>query len=409
MSKAFYPSSLSFIKKSAKQLQRAFPAVSLSVAQEATSVALGFSSWFDASQRINSWSGKPSLPDEEIQRDEVVQRRYQQIRALIDVANLPPCEVDYFVRCWNLTATSPATRLKDFETDFDTSDGKLKEREAGSITDEELETWYGYNGVPRRVGDGIIHGPAGYKHNYFQLSSARLQEMPIYLRGNQSLFLDFEDGGFVALAFPDCFTQEAVAKGWEYLESEEHWLYEWHTGKLSDGFHGLSIAEMVKTAMEYPDDWMALSVRTPIEDRRLQTENEVVTAIKGSDFVRFIATKGSLRGCDLRWFKMKDKGTIYRFRAARWGMERMGQMPSIRFTLEEAVPAEPLYGSPFKHGPMWLREYESYTEGGGMLLSDELEEDIEDDPETANLTTEEIMEKLAETHRIAVEAARNRN
>lgn len=409
MSKAFYPSSLSFIKKSAKQLQRAFPSVSLSVAQEATSVALGFTCWFDASQRIKAWSGKPSLPDEEIQRDEVLQRRYQQIRALIDVANLPPCEVDYFVRCWNLTASAPATRLKDFETDFDTSDGKLKELEAGSITDEELETWYGYNGVPQRVGEGIIHGPAGYKHNYIQLSSARLQEMPIYLRGNQSLFLDFEEGGFVALAFPDCFNPKAVAKGWKFLESHEHWLYEWHTGKRPDGFHGLSIAEMVKKAMEYPDDWMALSVRTPNEDRRMQTEDEVVPAIKGSDFVRFIATKGSLRGCDLRWFQMKDNRAIERFFAAQWGEERIGLTPSIRFTPEEAVEVEPMYGSPFKHGPMWSSEYEPNTEGGGMLLSDELEEDVEDDPETANLTTEEIMEKLAEAHRIAVEAARSRS
>lgn len=378
MTSLFYPSSLTFVKKSAKQMQRVFPALQLSTAQEATACALGFSSWFDLSKRIETAPNTASLPDEAISPVERLRRRYQQIRALIDVANLPACEVEDFVRRWNLTAAAPATLLAEFYTDYALSDADLTALESGEVSEQELEEQYDWSwgGIPRRIADGIILGPCGPKYNYYQLSSARLHEMPLYLRGDASIFLDGENGGCVALAFPDLFSTEEKQAGLAFLAEREPWLHEWYTGSTPEDFDGTSLQQLSRLAANAPEDWFALSIRLRTDTFPEKMEY-AAPALRGADFVRFIETKGHLRGLDVQWFAFKDSRSIMRFNNMCSGLGIEGTAPN-RLEPQDIIPTEPLFGSPFKHGPMCFIEFSTMIEGGGMLLSEELEDDETD-------------------------------
>lgn len=380
MSAIFYPSSIDFVKKSAKQLQRAFPALQLSTAQEATACALGFSNWFDCSTRIGNAPNISSMPDEAISSAERLQRRYKQIRALVDIANLPAFDVDNFVRLWNLTAHSPATRLSGFYTDFAISDAVLNAWETGEISKKEVEKRYEFSSwgdIPRRIAEGIILGPCGPKNEYYQLSSERLLEMPLYLRGNASVFLDFESGGLVALAFPNYFDEEERQAGLTYLMEHEPWLYEWYTGHTPQGFDGPSLRQLSHLAASAPEEWFALSIRFRTDSFPKKFEY-ITPALRGADFVRFIEAKGNLRNLDLQWFALKDQASILKFNGLGCGFG-LEDTASNQLERHAIVPTEPLFGSPFKFGPMSLQELSTAVEGGGMLLAEELEDENDGD------------------------------
>ena len=371
----FYPSSIDFIKSRAKQLHRAFPDLPLSTCQQATAKALGFKDWFDASKRIGSANVKHSHPDEDVSRAERLQRRYQQTRALEDETGLPPLELDHLVRVWNLTA-SASPSLSGYITPYDEVKAHLDAFERGEMTEEQLEDLYDYE-IPQRVADGIILARAGRKYTYYHLSTRRHLDMPIYLRGVGGILLDFEEGLYVKLAFPDLFPKREVQEALAYLEQNDPWRYEWHTGSPARDFYGVTLAEMLEIARKSPGDWIALSVRWP-NDR--VDGDKVITALRGADFIRFIEAKGSLKGLDLQWFKPRHDRVLSRLMHMNFEKDLFkAEKDGIRLLADEIVPADPLYGSPFKHAPMGNIEYDGMTEGGGIMLSVELEGGNDDD------------------------------
>lgn len=371
MSVIFYPSSVDFVKKSAKQLQRAFPALQLSTAQEATASALGFSSWFDCSKRIQGSQSATSLPDEASSQDERLRRRHQQIRALVDVANLPAFDVEDFVRLWNLTANTPATLLKTFSTVFSDLDEVLCALESGKISEQEFQDIFsGVDGLPRRVADGIIAGPYGLKHDYYQLSSKRLLEMPLYLRGNASAFMADDDAHLVELAFPEFFSDDEKQAALVFMARHEPWLYEWHTGNPPQDSLVPSLRQLSEQASIESDEWFALSIRFDTNTFPEKLEY-AIPALQGGDFVRFIETKGHLRGLNIKWFTLKNESAVMEL--AKMEINSYAdKKASNKLNRHELIPIEPLYGSPFKFGPMFHAEFSPMAEGSGPLLSEEL-------------------------------------
>lgn len=376
----FYPASIDFVKSRAKQLHRTFPALSLSTCQTATARALGFKDWFDASKRIGSANITLSKPDEEVAHVDHLQRRYQQSRALVDTTNLPSLEVDSFVRAWNLTSAAPAA-LSEYITSYDQVNADLCSFERGEMTQDELEELYDYES-PERVADGIILARSGHKYTYYHLSLERLLAMPLYLRGTPSIFLDFEDGNYVKLAFPDLFPEEELQEALDYLEQNDPLRYEWHTGRKARDYDGITLKQMLEEAQQHPDDWFALSLRWPNENIN---KEYVIPALAGSDFVRFIEAKGSLNGLELQWFKPKNPDLAFRLSRSRFSQELTGRVPTIRMHQQDIVPTAPLYGSPFKRAPMSDMEYDQMVESGALMLSVELDEDDDDDGDMSTI------------------------
>jgi hypothetical protein len=379
-----YPKSIDFIKNRAKQLNKTFPELPLSLCQTATSVALGYKDWFEATKRIASSGAMPSLPDEQVAQEERLARRYQQGRALIDLTNLPSSEVDDFIRHWNLTSNK-APQLSNFETPYETVINDILAFEKGEIAEDDYDNMY-YTGRPNKITEGIVIALSGRKHDYYHLSTARLLAMPLYLRGNAGLFLEWENGLYVKLAFPDLFSKEEYAKAEKYLRDHEPLIYEWHTGKVIRGRNNITLQAMVEDAKFHPEDWFVLSCRKDFSD--MVNIKHYFPCIKGADFVKFIENKGSLRGLELKWFKAKGD---YHGPDAVWAFHTNDMTYNLRLDMQQVEETMPLYISPFKHGPMANIEYDVMVEGGGWRLDEELEVEDEVDDDLSPDEVERLM------------------
>lgn len=362
----FYPKSIDFIKNRAKLIKSLFPELPLTKCQHATCVALGLGDWFYASNQIQSSHLIQSLPDEDVAKDVRLQRRYQQARALIDILDLPPDEVDIFVRLWNLTSNKPS-QLSAYETNYKLIFEEIEAIEIGDVSEDDYD-----DGPPVIVAPGILHAQGSIKHQYFFLSNERLLAMPVYLRGNTSAFLDFEGGHHVVAAFPHLFPAAERIEAELYLKANEPLLYEWHFNLPSESHYQISLSLIKAEAEAYPDDWIPLSFRV---DRNIFHESPVyLPSITGSDFIKFIQSGGSLRGLTLKWFKAKKNfGGADAFMYSNADLEYVDA--SVRLDPRLIEETTPLYSSPFKHGPMSSIEYEWKTEGGGMMLNEELPKD----------------------------------
>jgi len=368
MPELFFPGSIDFVKKRAKQLQHAFPGLSLAAAQEATSCALGFNGWFDCSSRMRALAGSVCPVDEEITAARRLTRRYQQINALVDVLGLPASEVEIFVRVWNLTSASAPFLLHDVPIPFEASMAQLNAMQAlshgtrpGEYEDE----------TPVLVAEGIISGPFGRKQSTFlQLSVPRLLQMPFYLRGNASVFHEDDTAGLVALAFPEVFDQSARDAGLNFMEQFEPWLFEWHTGHPPLGFSGMTLKEMVNCATLQPSGWFAISARWPSNENPLG-ETISLPSLRGADFVRFIENKGVLKNLRVSWLTPKSRRDV-RTVGDRDTLLQREETP-VFYTDSEVTMGSPLYSTPFKHGPMRAMEFDETVEGAGMPLDEELQ------------------------------------
>lgn len=236
-----------------------------------------------------------SALDEAVTAPVRYRRRYQQIRALVDVARLAPGEVDYFVRQWRLTSAMPAQGISAFTTDYVETHRQLVALASGQA-EAPLNEW---SEPPHRLLDGMVVGPLGFKYNYVQVSVERLRAIPEYLRGNSSAFLPQEHGQIIPLAFPAEFSGAEVTAGLDYLDKYEPWLYEWYTGKASESpYAPLSLAELKAAALRRPRDWFALSLRNT-GPGAWSRKTLVAPALIGADFIRFLSAQGSLRGLDV--------------------------------------------------------------------------------------------------------------
>lgn len=357
----YYPKSVDFIKNRAKLLRKHFPELSVSAAQNSTSLALGFKDWFDATKRIGSPGIVSGIPDEQVSCESRLQRRYQQSRALIDYTDLPPNDIDEFVRHWNLTSSHQHT-LNEF---VNTYNGVLHDLVTDKGFDEEnsridISEWE----KPRMLVDGIIRAYGGGKHFYFYVSPYRFVSMPPFLRGNFAGFLENEDGHFVKLAFASEFPEHEVMESLYYASTQEPLIYEWLTGKMlprqSSGFDDeMTFKQMADEAKQYPNEWFALSYRSDFTD----VNNPVAyyPAITGSDFIKFIESKGLLDGLNLKWYKVKpDVLPPIRCSQLRIDLSTVDESPAI-------------YSSPFKMRPMSSIEFSFSVESGSLMLDEELE------------------------------------
>lgn len=118
----------------------------------------------------------------------------------------------------------------------------------------------------------------------------------------------------------------------------------------------------------------------------------VVPALTGKELVMFIETKGQLRGLNVQWFRMKKGKSVRRLGRLYWG-DHFGEKHSARLSLADVVPVDPVYGSPFKFGPMSAHEFDGSLESSMMLLRSELEEETDDEE---RLTEEEGMKLFQE-------------
>lgn len=379
MSKIFYPASTSFVKKNAKFLHQAVPGLRLQLAQEATACALGFSSWFDCIRRLEKGGTAPSLFDESVTEGERLYRKYMQIRALDDVANIPASDAEVFIRNWKLTAKAREPRLSGCNDRYHQLSRILTDIESGVAPPDEFEAVY--NGVPPvRVAEGVILSWDERSSGYYTLSSQRLLDMPVHLRGNASEFLEYEDKPLLALAFPEVFpsaSQEACLRD---LGPHEPWIHEWQAGRLPDNSPYVSLKALVARAASEPAEWFAISLRWADKDleigKREQPMRFVAPALRGRDFVKFIESRGVLRGLPLQWFRFKSASSVSRiFMSTTTGGGGTGNETFNQVLSSEAVPVPPVFGSPFKHGPMRSLEFTPDLENGLPRLDQDMMDD----------------------------------
>lgn len=337
----YYPKTIAFIKNRAKHLQANYPELQLSLCLEATSRALGFQDWFDAMNRISAPRVAQSACDEYVSETVKMQRSYQQSKALIDITRLPPDEIDDFVNHWNLTSIS-APAFREHPTLFECVLRDLIAYEHGEVSIDASKR-------PVRIRDGIILSKHHDIFDRYVLSNQRLIDMPIYLRGNLSIFSGYEEYYHVILAFADEFTKEEIRDALDSTETCQPRLYEWHTGRTAKSFRGISIADMVNDAVSNPEEWFALSYRRDDGSIKLKY---YIPAIKGSDFIKFIDNKGSLLDIQVKWFRC-EKG----YKHKDVNHEFSDHEKTVRIDLTKLTEVDPILSSPFKYGPMGNFEY----------------------------------------------------
>jgi hypothetical protein len=373
----FFPRSIEFVKARAKQLQRAFPGLPVHASHEGTACALGFAGWYDCTTKIATSAGSIAPADEDVPVERALLRRYQQISALVDIAGLPAIEVEAFVRIWNLTSARPPRHLSDFATAYSRTEQLLTALTNGDDIPGVDDFEYDLEGdPPEKVADGILSGVLGRKHRYLQPSVPRLLAMPLYLRGNACAFLEYEQDGIVALAFPDLFTAAQRDEGLAYLRDNEPWLYEWHTGESPSTFHGVTLKMLMEAARQSPSNWFPLSLRFPASDDRYAPDEFCIPALSGRDFIRFLGQKGSLRGLTVTWLRLRDPDSVRRVSMLAHAGDHRPQIVGtdrLHFEDREVIETRPLYSTPFKFGPMQRMEFSVGSEGGGLLLDEELE------------------------------------
>lgn len=353
MPQVFFPRSIDFVKKSAKQLQAAFPGLRMATAQEGVAQALGFKSWFDCQSRLASGKDQPSPSDENLPHVLMqVSRRYQQITGLVDGTGLPAVEVEDFVRRWNLTADAPG-RLGEFQSAYAAME------EALGSTDPST--------AAKQVADGVLLGPVG-RHQYYTLSTARTLAVPYFLRGNLSVHLAEEN--CLAPGLPEVFGDEAELAQVRWLQATQPWLFEWLTGDLPAGAKVPLLGELQRCAEDDPAAWYPLAIRLDLRDRA--HPKLVAPCVQGQRFSDFLRHKGQVSLRRVGWFRISEE-TAARIEAAVTRRQPAALLTGLRIPKEEVVFGVPLYASPFKHGPMRREEYVSEIEGSALPLSAEWE------------------------------------
>lgn len=369
MPDVFFPDTIEYVKKRARQLRRAFPGLAVGASLEATACALGFADYFHCVAQLRSPHHPSADPDECVPERVGLTRRYQQVRALVDIADLPAADVDLFVRAWNLTSREPPAHLGDFCLPYHASESLLRDSSTDGQPDDELH----------RVAEGIIRNG-----DYLQLDLTRLQQVPIYLRGNFSQLSEFEPYHVLDLACPHVLHTRNPDAALAALQEQEPWLYEWHTGYAPTGHQNITLKELLESACQHPQAWFPLSLRFELHDltktghwyRRPNSyhhNHTVIPALRGAHFTRFIAQKGSLKGLQIAWLSPWRLETVRRIADFGWWHSGLRNHKGPAFIQETEVSITfPLYAIPFKHGPMCRTEFLDYVEGDALLLDEEI-------------------------------------
>ena len=367
---SFTPESINYVKNKAKKLQKANPGMELSLAQEATSCALGYQSWFDCQHRLRgaTENGRSGF-DEDLLLPEFYARRHHQYCKLVEVGKLPPGHAEIVVRAWGLSSKNPSAHYQQLQHPLTELLADISAVEAGNI-DWELTGW---DSPPEIISNHIALGHiAGAKRRYYVLDHWAYNQLPAYMRGNGMAFLDFESGLALGLFFPEL--KSLADEGGAYLSQHAPYHYDWYLGR--QGHQGrldrnVSLGELRATVARSPAEWFPLSFRTVFNSEGdFSNDKEYIVALKGREFAQFIEEKGELSLADTQWFlvpKEQKRNYMPGFSA------KESFLNALQIDDLEACP--PVYHSPFKHGPMDVFEYNWGTEGGGLRLDEEIDWD----------------------------------
>jgi hypothetical protein len=365
---SFTPESINYVKNKAKKLQKANPGMELSLAQETTSSALGYQSWFDCQHRLRGTTEKGrAVFDEDLPSLEFYARRHYQYCVLVEVGKLPPGHAEIVVRTWGLSSKNSSAHFQELHHPFTELLADVSAVEAGDI-DWERKGW---DYPPEKINDHIALGHiAGAKRRYYVLDHWAYNQLPAYMRGNAMAFLDFESGLSLGLFFPEL--KSLADDGEAYLSLYAPYHYDWYLGRQghqSKVEGNVSLAELEATTARSPTDWFPLSFRSVFNtEGDFSNNKEYIVALKGREFAQFIRDKGELALADTQWFSVPKQ-------------QKRNYMPGFTekefllnpLRVDDLEACSPVYHSPFKHGPMDALEYNWSTEGGGLRLDEEID------------------------------------
>ncbi len=372
---AFVFSSGNLPKLKAKQLSKAFPHLKLSAAQEATALALGYSSWFECSQR--GLLGQPSPSDQDAGLTVRVARYYHQAGVLMKIG-ITPSEADRWVRTWGLTGQS--TLAPEYgRPRYCVWNEALERFERGEIDESLLLEEFGeqcyskYPEIdrPQRVCPGVILGPMG-KYPHYVVDPAIAAQIPIYLRGPHSNFHYEDDGDVLAMCVPGFPAGKAMEKIFPRLNRIQH---EWHFGTKHPEASDKSIAKLVAAAMARPDELMVISQRwMPTPGGEYDHSRYALACLRGSDFAAFLNRKGVIDPWSVIWFRDVELSRHFEewsdwLDGFVWGPE-LPPLPVFEGARKHQ-PSVPLYSYPFMKAPMSGDEYGGNSEHHCLLPLDE--------------------------------------
>lgn len=365
----------------AKQLSKVFPFLKLAIAQEATARALGYSSWYECTNR--GTTGKPSLTDQEAGLPVRVGRYYHQAGVLMGLG-IAPSEADEFVRAWGLTGQptlAPEHAIPLYFRWNDTLErlerGVISEEQARDEWDEGIYSKYPHVDRPQRVCPGVILGPCG-KYPHYAVDPAINARIPIYLRGPSSLY-HYEDHGNVLAEMVAGFPK-TMGRGAPISKRLNRVQHEWHYGTKHPDSRKLVLPQLESAALAAPDALVVISQRAmPTPGNSYAFDRTALACLRGRDFAAFLKAKGVIDPAKVIWYRNVE--------AQQFNFNLIWDMGFDDGDLELPVfvdatkyqPSLPLYSYPFMAAPMDSDEYAGIAEHICLLPLDEDYSDGGDD------------------------------
>lgn len=364
----------------AKQLQKAFRFLKLSVAQDATARALGYASSYECSK--SGTKGTPSRSDEEAGMATRVARYYHQANVLTGIG-IAPGEADVWVRAWGLTGSPTLAPSMAVPAYYELHEAANR-IERGEMAKAEIDLewqeagWSKYPGVDRPVNvcRGVVLSPGG-KYPHYYIDPELLGRAPDYIRGSMSAF-HYEDNGDMVAMIVDGFKKNS----WDRSLVEEFNVlqYEWHFGRPHPDFKGSAVGALCEAAMKAPGAMVVLSVRMmPMDMRTGRLGSYALACLRGVDFAEFVKNKGRLDASKVVWFRDVEEPPRADMHGWLMGMSDEVVLPVFK-NAEKYQEALPVYSYPFKEGPMARYEYSAGMERN-KLLALELDYESEDEDE----------------------------
>lgn len=351
----FIFSSDSLPKRKAKQLATTFPHLKLSAAQEATALALGYSSWFECVHR--GALGQSSLSDEDSGISVRVARYYHHANVLMGLG-ITPAESDLFVRAWGLTGR-PTLAPKRAVPLYHSWNSVIESFERGELSEDDLLSEFGDQDSskfpeidrPERVCPGVILGPMG-RYPHYAVAPAVATKIPLYLRGPHSTYHYTDDGDVLSMCVPGFPASGRSERLFPRLNRIQH---EWHWGCKHPNASEELVPKLAAAAKERPEDFLVVSERwMPALEGKYDPNRVALACLRGSDFAAFLSQKGAIDPSKVVWFRDVESPSMAEWGSWLQGFGRSRALPELP-VFEEACkhkPSLPLYSYPFMTAPM---------------------------------------------------------
>ena len=374
----------------AKQLQKAFPFLKLSTAQEATAQCLGYASWYECSHR--GTVGESSPPDQDGGLSVRVVRFNHQAGVLVRLG-ITPVDADRWVRAWGLTGAPTLAAHHAIPWYYLLNDA-LERFDRGDLSEEDLliefgdTEWSKYPDTdrPERICPGVILAPCG-KYPHYAVDPVVQARIPIYLRGPSSSYHLEDHGDILAAAVPGFPADRAHGYRMDRLNPVQ---YEWHHGTKHPTSSCPVVPALEAAALAAPDEMIVISQRAmPRSPDDYDFSTFALACLRGRDFADFIRSKGALDPSKVVWYS----NVSGRDRTSLIYMSLMGVVADDKVHLPifegaaQLTPSLPVYSYPFMTAPMHEDEYGGSIEHFGLLplaedyRADDDEDEFDEDPD----------------------------